>query len=196
MSPDGSKLIGLGTDVGSMALCYRRDLFKKAGLPSDRDAVTKLWPTWDDFITTGKKFTGQGRRRHEVHRRRLDTYNTILMQEAGKGANQTYFDQGNKFVMESNPAVKAAWDETVKMSQAGSRTGTSSCPTSGAGAQEGHVRHRACPAWMLGLIKGSAAAGRAASGTSPGSPAAAAAGAGPGSRCPRRASTPRRRPTW
>ena len=33
MSPDGSKLIGLGTDIGSIGLCYRRDLFKKAGLP-------------------------------------------------------------------------------------------------------------------------------------------------------------------
>src|SRR5918911_1793100 len=32
----GGAQIGLGTDVGSLAICYRHDLFKKAGLPSNR----------------------------------------------------------------------------------------------------------------------------------------------------------------
>jgi cellobiose transport system substrate-binding protein len=39
--------IGLGTDAGGMAMCYRRDLFEKAGLPTERDQVSALWPTWD-----------------------------------------------------------------------------------------------------------------------------------------------------
>src|SRR3569623_2130369 len=43
-SADGTKLIGLGTDVGSMGMCYRRDLLATAGMPTDRDAVGKLWP--------------------------------------------------------------------------------------------------------------------------------------------------------
>jgi cellobiose transport system substrate-binding protein len=154
MSPDGSKLIGLGTDVGSMALCYRRDLFKKAGLPSDRDAVTKQWPTWDDFIATGKKFTaaiGGGTKFIDSPE---TYYNTILMQDAGTGTNQTYFDQSNKFVMESNPAVKAAWDETVKMSQAGLASGVQflSDPWSQALKKDAFAT-APCPAWMLGLIK-------------------------------------------
>ena len=33
LAPNGAQ-IGLGTDVGSLAICYRRDLFKKAGLPT------------------------------------------------------------------------------------------------------------------------------------------------------------------
>jgi cellobiose transport system substrate-binding protein len=37
------KLIGLGTDVGSMAMCYRKDLFAAAGLPTDRDQVAAKW---------------------------------------------------------------------------------------------------------------------------------------------------------
>src|SRR5690606_29415655 len=53
---DGSTTIGYGTDVGGLAMCYRRDLFEKAGLPTERDEVGALWPTWDDFIATGKKF--------------------------------------------------------------------------------------------------------------------------------------------
>ena len=154
MSPDGSKLIGLGTDVGSMALCYRRDLFKKAGLPSDRDAVTKQWATWDDFINVGKKFSagiGGGTKFIDSPE---TYYNTILMQEAGKGTNQTYFDQSNKFVMESNPAVKAAWDETVKMSQAGLANGVQFLSDPWSQALKNNAFATApCPAWMLGLIK-------------------------------------------
>ncbi|GAB3880808.1 hypothetical protein GCM10027612_08950 [Microbispora bryophytorum subsp. camponoti] len=53
---DGS-IIGIPTDVGGMAIAYRADLFKKAGLPTDREEVAKLWPTWDAFIETGKKYT-------------------------------------------------------------------------------------------------------------------------------------------
>src|ERR687887_262792 len=55
LAPNGAQ-IGLGTDVGSLAICYRRDLFRKAGLPSSRAAVSKLWPTWQQFVATGKHF--------------------------------------------------------------------------------------------------------------------------------------------
>ena len=153
MSPDGSKLIGLGTDVGSMALCYRSDLFKKAGLGDTRDAVTKLWPTWDDFIKVGQEFQKKIKGTKFIDSPET-YYNTILMQDAGQGSNQTYFDQSNKFVMDTNPAVKAAFDETVKMSQAGLSNGVQflSDPWSQA-LKKGAFATAPCPAWMLGLIK-------------------------------------------
>jgi cellobiose transport system substrate-binding protein len=43
------RTIGLGTDIGPMAMAYRTDLFKQAGLPTDREQVAKLWrtpPSW------------------------------------------------------------------------------------------------------------------------------------------------------
>jgi cellobiose transport system substrate-binding protein len=49
-------VIGIPTDVGGLEVAYRVDLFKKAGLPTNRDQVSKLWPTWDKFIETGKKY--------------------------------------------------------------------------------------------------------------------------------------------
>ena len=78
---DGDDTIGLGTDVGGMAMCYRRDLFEKAGLPTDRDEVGALWPTWDDFIATGEKFQ-EGIGDDKVHfiDAATNTYNSILMQ--------------------------------------------------------------------------------------------------------------------
>src|SRR4029079_1789152 len=40
IAPNGAQ-IGLGTDVGSLAICYPRDLFKAAGLPSTRAGVAQ-----------------------------------------------------------------------------------------------------------------------------------------------------------
>jgi cellobiose transport system substrate-binding protein len=55
------KLIGYGTDVGPEAICYRSDLFKAAGLPTDRAEVAELLggdgATWDKYFEVGKTFT-------------------------------------------------------------------------------------------------------------------------------------------
>ena len=61
-TPDG-KLLGYGTDIGPSAICYRADLFKKAGLPTDREKVAELLggedATWDDYFAAGKKFVAK-----------------------------------------------------------------------------------------------------------------------------------------
>ena len=57
---DDGKLLGYATDIGPQSIAYRSDLFKAAGLPSDREAVAKLFggdkATWDDFFAVGEKF--------------------------------------------------------------------------------------------------------------------------------------------
>ena len=54
------KLIGYGTDIGPEGICYRADLFEKAGLPSDRAEVAELLggsgATWDKYFEVGKQF--------------------------------------------------------------------------------------------------------------------------------------------
>jgi cellobiose transport system substrate-binding protein len=54
------KVIGLGTDSGPQSLCYRKDLFTKAGLPSDPAGVAALLggnsATWDQYFAVGKQF--------------------------------------------------------------------------------------------------------------------------------------------
>jgi cellobiose transport system substrate-binding protein len=61
-TPDG-KVIGAGTDIGPEAICYRADLFEKAGLPSDREAVKELLggagATWDKYFEVGKDFVAK-----------------------------------------------------------------------------------------------------------------------------------------
>ena len=50
------KQIGYPTDAGPEAFCYRADLFEQAGLPSDRDDVSKIFSTWDEYFATGQEF--------------------------------------------------------------------------------------------------------------------------------------------
>ena len=54
------KVIGYGTDIGPEAVCYRADLFEKAGLPTDREEVAELLggedATWEDYFAAGREF--------------------------------------------------------------------------------------------------------------------------------------------
>lgn len=56
LSADGKYQIGLGTDIGGLGMCYRSDLLQQAGLPTDRDKVAQLWPTWEAYLETGNRF--------------------------------------------------------------------------------------------------------------------------------------------
>jgi len=160
-STSDGKVIGLGTDVGSLAMCYRTDLFAKAGLPTDRDKVSALWPTWADYIKTGQTFNA-AKPGAKFLDAATNVYNTILMQSAGKGAGYTYFDKSDKLVLSSNADIKTSWDITNQMIAAGLSAGLSSFSDDWAkGFQNASFATIACPAWMLGVIKGDAGDGAA-----------------------------------
>jgi len=162
-STSDGKVIGLGTDVGSLAMCYRTDLFAAAGLPTDRDAVSKLWPTWDDYIKTGQNFAAKTPKVKFLDSA-TNVYNAILMQNAGKGSGYTYFDKSDKLVIDSNADIKAAWTTTNTMITDKLSGGFASFSDDWAKAfKSGSFATIACPAWMLGVIKtdaGDAAAGK------------------------------------
>lgn len=53
----GGATVGLGTDIGPQGICYRKDLFEAAGLPSDRAAVGALWAgDWNKYLEAGKAY--------------------------------------------------------------------------------------------------------------------------------------------
>src|SRR3954451_12437526 len=43
-------VLGLGTDIGPMGVCYRSDLLGQAGLPTEPTALAAQMPTWDAFL--------------------------------------------------------------------------------------------------------------------------------------------------
>jgi ABC-type glycerol-3-phosphate transport system substrate-binding protein len=148
-TPDGSKVVGLGTDVGAQGMCYRTDLFAKAGLPTARAEVGALWSTWDDYLATGKRFTQANTGAHFFDSSG-GLYQNILMQQG----DHTYYDSGNKLVIDSNPGVKKAWDQTIKMIDAGLSANIDQwSPQWNAGFKTGSFATIPCPSWMLGTIE-------------------------------------------
>jgi ABC-type glycerol-3-phosphate transport system substrate-binding protein len=50
-----NRIYALPIDAGPMALFYRRDIFEKAGLPSEPADVADLLQTWDDYLAVAKR---------------------------------------------------------------------------------------------------------------------------------------------
>jgi cellobiose transport system substrate-binding protein len=144
--------IGLGTDVGSLAICYRRDLFKKAGLPTSRTAVSKLWPTWQQFVAVGKRFEKHAPKNVSFFDSGSNIFNAIIGQ-----LNPAYYTTGGKVIVASNPKVKQAWDLTMKGVQAHESAGLAAFSNDwNTGYKKGTFATVTCPAWMMGYIQGQA----------------------------------------
>ncbi|WFE26476.1 extracellular solute-binding protein [Solwaraspora sp. WMMD791] len=156
LTADGSQLIGLGTDVGGMAMCYRTDLFEAAGLPTDRDEVSALWPTWQDYIAVGEQFVAKNTGASFLDAA-TQTFNTIVLQTAGAAEGYHYYDLENNLVVDSNPAVRQAWDITMDIidSNLSGKYGAWSDEWVAA-FKQAKFATIACPAWMTGVIEGNA----------------------------------------
>jgi cellobiose transport system substrate-binding protein len=148
LSPDGSYQIGLGTDVGGLAMCYRTDLFKAANLPTERDAVSALWPTWDAFINVGKQYTSTTKKKFVDSATNL--FNPVIGQQP-----VGVFDTSDKLAMNGGP--KAAFDVAHKAIQEGLSANLVAFQTDwNSGFVKGSFAVLACPAWMQGHIKNTA----------------------------------------
>ncbi|HJW67361.1 MAG TPA: ABC transporter substrate-binding protein [Gaiellaceae bacterium] len=151
VAPNGAQ-IGLGTDVGSLAICYRRDLFKKAGLPTSRTAVSKLWPTWQAYVATGKRFQKHAPKGVSFFDSGSNVYNAMIGQ-----LNPAYYNAKGKVVVGSNPKVKAAYALTMKAIQAHESAGLAAFSNEwNTGYKKATFATVTCPAWMMGYIQGQA----------------------------------------
>jgi cellobiose transport system substrate-binding protein len=147
-SAKDGQIIGIPTDVGGMAMAYRTDLFKAAGLPTDREAVSKLWPTWPDFMETGKKYTAK------TGKAFVDNAATSVFYQAVNQGSEKYYDPQGNPVYATNPQVRQAFDYGLQAVQAGI-TAKQSSFTSGwnAGMNQGQFATVAAPSWMLNSIR-------------------------------------------
>lgn len=147
-SADG-QLIGYGTDVGPEGICYRADLFKKAGLPTDRGEVAALVGTWDDYFALGEKF--------------VDAVPDTAWYDSSGGLAQAMLNQvENPFetdddaIETDNPELEAVWDAvTGNAEKLSTRTGQWSDDWTSSFQNDGFAT-MACPGWMLGVIEGNA----------------------------------------
>jgi cellobiose transport system substrate-binding protein len=150
-SADGNTLIGLPTDIGGLAMCYRTDLFAQAGLPTTRDEVSALWSTWEEYVNVGNTFLGK-----VPNVKWFDAGGHVFTGILGN-EEETYYNAKGELIVEKNAVVKDAWDLTVGAIKAGQSAGLPEfTPEWNTGFQQGQFATITCPAWMMGYIQGNA----------------------------------------
>ena len=159
-SADGKKLIGLGTDVGSMGMCYRRDLFAKAGLPTDRDAVGQALADLGRLRERRRAVQGQEHRR-QVVRRGVQHVQHDPRADRGQGprlhATSTRTTSSSSTpTRRSSRRTTGCWTMIGDGLSAGYKSFSDQW---NAGFKQGTFATIACPAWMLGYIQGQAGDG-------------------------------------
>ncbi|MFJ1746121.1 ABC transporter substrate-binding protein [Streptomyces sp. NPDC088116] len=149
------KTIGLGTDVGPEAICYRKDLFAQAGLPTDRDEVGKLWAgDWQKYLDIGKQFKAKGPKGAAF----VDSAGGVLNAMNGT-TEKRFYDEDGKVVYKTNPAVRKSWDTAASFAKEGlSAKLQQFTPAWTQGFSNNAFATISCPPWMLGYIKGKAGA--------------------------------------
>jgi len=147
------KVVGLGTDIGPMALCYRSDLFEAAGLPTEPEELAARMGSWEDFIALGEEFQAGAPDGTAFHDSAGGLYNAIVSTE-----EQIYHDESGELVLESNQAVRDAFDLAARAGQSGLTAKLEQFvdPSWDAGFGSGTFASIACPSWMIGYIKGKA----------------------------------------
>ncbi len=148
----GGAVVGLGTDVGSLAVCYRKDLFAKAGLPTSRAKLAKLWPSWQAYLNVAKRYQAKAPKGTYFFDSGSNLYNAMAGQ-----LNPLYYDAKGNVIVATNPNVKAAYNLVISGIQAGADAGLNPfTPEWNTGYKKGVFATVTCPAWMMGYIQGQA----------------------------------------
>jgi cellobiose transport system substrate-binding protein len=148
---DDGRLIGYGTDIGPEGICYRADLFEKAGLPADRDKVAGLFTTWEDYFDVGREFV------EKVPGTAWYDASGATAQAMINQTEYTFEDADNNVIAASNPEVKAVFDTVTSLAEEGLSTKLTQWSEDWvASFQDDGFATMACPGWMLGVIEGNA----------------------------------------
>ncbi|MEU4251673.1 ABC transporter substrate-binding protein [Amycolatopsis sp. NPDC026612] len=154
-SKDG-KLVGYGTDIGPLAMCYRKDLLETADLPTDPGSVKTMFATWDSFFKAGEKYV-----KHSHGKAWFDSSAQIF----NAMVNQLpvgYLDREDHSTLETNTALRDAWDQVTAAVKQGQSAGLTAFADDGnTGLRNGTFATKVCPSWMLGVIEQQAGIGNA-----------------------------------
>jgi cellobiose transport system substrate-binding protein len=152
-TPDG-KTLGLGTDTGPEAICYRPDLLTAAGLPSDGAALATKWSSWSDYIDFGKQYEASKTKPAGSHF--VDSAASIFSTAVYQG-NEAYDDAQGKPDVANSDGIKNAWNYASQAAQAKITAGLQQFATPWNKAfSNGAFATIACPTWMMGYIQSQA----------------------------------------
>ena len=146
------KTLGLGTDTGPLAICYRHDLLEAAGMTSDRDELATEWDSWESFLAFGAEYLKNAPKGVSFMDSAGGLYNAIIGQ-----SEEQYYDEDGNTIYDSNPAVKDAWYTAAQAAEDGLSAKLKQFDTEwNTGFVNGAFATIACPAWMIGYIKSQA----------------------------------------
>jgi len=149
---EDGKVVGLGTDAGPMAICYRSDLLGQAGLPTDPAELAARMTSWDDYLALGREYQASAPAGSAWTDAASGLYNAIVSTET-----EIYYDDNGDPIWDSNPAVRDAFDTAAAAGEEGLTAKLQQfAPEWNQGFTSGSFATIACPAWMLGYIKGQA----------------------------------------
>lgn len=141
--------IGYGTDVGGLAICYRRDLFARAGLPADRDEVGALWPTWEEYLAVGRRFAAGAPAGTAFFDGSEQFFNAMVGQ-----APVGYYDFNDRITLRENREIRTAWSLSARAVKSKLSAGLSgSTPEWNAAFDSSGFATVVCPAWMMTKIQ-------------------------------------------
>jgi len=144
------KVIGLGTDIGPMAVCYRKDMFEKAGLPTDREEVAGLWEgDWSKYVEVGKEFKAGFKGDGVAY---MDSasglFNAMIY-----GDSEQFYNKDGDLIYQDNPVVKDAWELATEAATGGLTAKLRQFqPGWDPGLANSTFATAVCPAWMLAHI--------------------------------------------
>jgi cellobiose transport system substrate-binding protein len=143
-SKDGGFLYAMPVDIGPVALAYRRDLFQKAGLPTEREEVAEELANWEQMEQAGleiKKKTGAFL---------FDNLANLFMSYLNQFDGHYLTPMDHKL----DPHVKEAWDVAVHFHKIGLNAGLPSQSSAWAeAAVNGKFAVVLAPSWLHGTFK-------------------------------------------
>lgn len=144
------KLFGYGLGTGPEAICYRADLLKKAGMPSDPESVaTMVGGSWADYFAAGQKYVAAGGQGAWYESSYL-TFNAQIEQLAFP------YESADGGIVADSPEVEKVFRDTLA---AAPQLSAKLAPFSedwNAGMASGKFATMTCPSWMLAVIEGNA----------------------------------------
>ena len=150
------RLVGFGTDIGPEAVCYRSDLFKKAGLPTDRDEVaTLLQGDWNKYFEVGKQFVAKSNGVAWY-----DSADAIMQGQINQVENafSSTAPEETLIPLDQNQPIKDMYTSILNSATNDKLSANlSQWSTDWTNAfQKGKFATMLCPGWMLGVIEGNA----------------------------------------
>ncbi|TQL66999.1 cellobiose-binding protein [Nocardioides albertanoniae] len=141
--------IGYPTDAGPEAICYRADLFKKAGLPSEPAEAAKLFTDWDTYFASGEKFA-----KKVPKTKWYDSSGSIA--QAMLNQVKYPFQTEDQKVDVDNEELKAVYDTVAKYTPTLSTRAVQWKEDWQAAFTNDGFATMPCPGWMFANIKSSA----------------------------------------